>query len=52
MIVDGQPRPYFDGLQWPSLAVCANLPATAVPTGRFAGGSGHVCGPQCNYATH
>lgn len=35
MIVDGRPRPYFDGLQWPSLAVCANLPATAVPTGRF-----------------
>ncbi|MCK1297387.1 MULTISPECIES: amidase [unclassified Bradyrhizobium] len=34
-IVDGSPRPYFDGLQWPSLAVCANLPATAVPTGRF-----------------
>jgi amidase len=38
MIVDGQPRPYFDGLQWPSLAVCANLPATAVPTGRFIDG--------------
>ena len=35
MVVDGQPRPYFDGLQWPSVAVCANLPATAVPTGRF-----------------
>lgn len=38
MIVNGQPRPYFDGLQWPSLATVANLPATAVPTGRFVDG--------------
>ena len=38
MIVDGIPRPYFDGLQWPSLATVADLPATAVPTGRFVDG--------------
>ena len=38
MIVDGRPRPYFDGLQWPSLATVADLPATAMPTGRFVDG--------------
>ena len=32
MIVDGEPRIYFDGLQWPSVATVADLPATAVPT--------------------
>ncbi|HDR9504655.1 amidase family protein [Burkholderia pyrrocinia] len=38
MIVDGRPRPYFDGLQWISLATVADRPATAVPTGRFVDG--------------
>ena len=38
MIVDGLPRPYLDNLQWPSLATVADLPATAVPTGRFFDG--------------
>ncbi|RAM62675.1 amidase [Herbaspirillum rubrisubalbicans] len=37
-IVNGQPIPYWDGLHWPSMAVVANLPATAVPTGRFIDG--------------
>ena len=38
MVVNGRPQPYFDGLQWPSLATVANLPATAVPTGRLVDG--------------
>ena len=38
MMVNGSLRDYWDGLQWPSLAVVANLPATAVPTGRFIDG--------------
>ena len=33
-LVDGRPVPYMNGLQWPGLATVANLPATAVPTGR------------------
>lgn len=37
-IVDGRPRPYMDGLQWPGLATVANLPATAIPTGRLIDG--------------
>ena len=37
-LVDGRPRPYMDGLQWPGLATVANLPATAIPTGRFIDG--------------
>jgi amidase len=37
-LVDGVPRPYMDGLQWPGLVTVANLPATAVPTGRFIDG--------------
>lgn len=32
--VDGQPVPYMNGLQWPGMATVANLPATAIPTGR------------------
>ena len=38
MIVNGIPRRYLDNLQWPSLATVSNLPATAVPTGRFIDG--------------
>ena len=34
VMVDGQPVPYMNGLQWPGLATIANLPATAIPTGR------------------
>lgn len=30
---DGGPHPYFDGLAYPSLALLANLPATAFPAG-------------------
>ena len=33
-MIDGVPHPYMDGLQWPGVATIANLPATAVPTGR------------------
>jgi amidase len=33
--VDGAPVPYMNGLQWPGLVTVADLPATAVPTGRF-----------------
>ena len=32
--VDGKAIPYLNGLQWPGLATVANLPATALPTGR------------------
>jgi amidase len=37
-LVDGRPVPYLNGLQWPGLATVANLPATAIPTGRQIGG--------------
>jgi amidase len=36
--VDGRPCPYLNGLQWPGLVTVANLPATAVPTGRLIDG--------------
>lgn len=36
--VSGAPRPYLDNLLWPGLATVANLPATAMPTGRFVQG--------------
>jgi amidase len=32
--VDGKSVPYLNGLQWPGLVTVANLPATAIPTGR------------------
>jgi amidase len=38
MMVNGLPRPYFDGLQWPAVATVADLPATAVPIGRMVDG--------------
>ncbi|HMN74426.1 MAG TPA: amidase [Burkholderiaceae bacterium] len=38
MMVNDQARPYFDGLQWPAVATVADLPATAVPTGRRVDG--------------
>jgi amidase len=37
-LVDGHPVPYMNGLQWPGLITVANLPATAIPTGRFIDG--------------
>jgi amidase len=37
-LVDGAKVPYMNGLQWPGLATIANLPATAIPTGRFVNG--------------
>ena len=37
-LVDGKPVPYLNGLQWPGLITVANLPATAIPTGRFIDG--------------
>jgi len=38
ILVDGRHQPYFDGFQWPSVATVADLPATAVPIGRFVEG--------------
>jgi amidase len=38
LMVDDQPRPYLDNLQWPGLITVANLPATAMPTGRIVDG--------------
>ena len=32
--VDDNSVPYLNGLQWPGLVTVANLPATAIPTGR------------------
>jgi amidase len=37
-LVDGKAVPYMNGLQWPGLVTVANLPATAIPTGRFIEG--------------
>jgi amidase len=36
--VDGQAVPYMNCIQWPGLATVANLPATAIPTGRLIDG--------------
>jgi len=36
--VSGRSIPYLDGLKWPGLATVAELPATAMPTGRLVGG--------------
>ncbi len=38
LIVDGEPVPYLHGLQWAGLITVVDLPATAVPTGRFVDG--------------
>ena len=37
-LIDGRPVPYMNGLQWPGLITVANLPATAIPSGRFIEG--------------
>jgi amidase len=36
--LDSGPVPYMNGLQWPGLVTVANLPATAIPTGRLIDG--------------
>jgi amidase len=36
--VGGRSVPYMNGLQWPGLVTVANLPATAIPTGRLVDG--------------
>jgi amidase len=38
LVVNGEPRSYFDGLHWASLATMAGLPATVAPVGRTAEG--------------
>jgi amidase len=42
--VSGGQAPYFDNFMWPSIALCSNLPATVLPTGRFV--DGLPCGLQ------
>ena len=37
LTVNGGPIPYMDNLAWPGLVTVANLPATAIPTGRMVG---------------
>ncbi|MGJ5011782.1 amidase [Bradyrhizobium oligotrophicum] len=37
LAVDGGTIPYMDNLAWPGLVTVANLPATAIPTGRKVG---------------
>jgi len=49
LVVDGEERPYWDLLVWPSMANLAYLPATAVPLGRSAAGlpiGAQVIGPH------
>jgi amidase len=36
--VSGQPQPYLDNFAWPSIAACASLPVTVMPTGRLVDG--------------
>jgi amidase len=48
LMVNGKPTPYHDQLAWPSVALVANLPATAVPIGFTRGGlpiSAQIIGP-------
>ena len=37
LAVNGGTIPYMDNLAWPGLVTVANLPATAIPTGRMVG---------------
>jgi len=37
LTVNGGTIPYMDNLAWPGLVTVANLPATAIPTGRMVG---------------
>ena len=37
IVIDGEPAPYLD-FTWQGLALIANLPATVMPTGKFADG--------------
>lgn len=36
--IDGVAHPYLINLTWPGLVTVADLPSTAIPTGRFVGG--------------
>ncbi len=36
--LDGEPVPYLHAMQWPGLITIADLPATAIPTGRLVDG--------------
>lgn len=38
IMVNGQPQAYLDHFAWPSIAACASLPATVMPTGRQVDG--------------
>ena len=38
IMINGQPQAYLDNFAWPSIAACASLPATVVPTGRQVDG--------------
>jgi amidase len=38
ILVNGEPRPYLDGLIWPGVATLPGLPATAIPIGRTDAG--------------
>jgi amidase len=38
ILVDGNPQPYLNNMQWPGLVTVADLPATVVPTGRLVDG--------------
>jgi amidase len=37
-MVDGEPVPYLHAMQWTGIVTIADLPATAVPTGRLVDG--------------
>jgi len=38
IVVNGEPRPYLEQIQWPGLISMALLPSTVIPVGRTAGG--------------
>ena len=37
-MVSGRPQSYLDNFAWPSIAACASLPVTVMPTGRLVEG--------------
>jgi len=36
LVIDGEPRPYFEQIAWPGIATLGCLPAPSVPIGRSA----------------
>jgi amidase len=38
VVVNGEPRPYLEQIQWPGLITMALLPSTVIPVGRTAAG--------------